>query len=299
MATAKRNLRKNPLNLSATISLHGGGVGSGCNPDKGKCGRRKGPGAPPTSTQTTVPASSNHLVDFLLHAAKDNVARHTAIQMAALINKHGGIDARLYERLPISSIQLDDTGMLQDYHAIAAYNAEKNRMMVAESTSRYDDGYSMPEIATHEYGHHLYAKWLQNSMENEISNMRTPNRGADWNQAKATADHDAMFKEYQTQADIVNKALDAPEGYGFGTDPDRYVNGQPNMGGRWREIKAIEGLKYPAIRGLANPNEWFAETFREYMSGDSARAKLARDIPASYRLVDTLVHGGYFTKAAN
>lgn len=32
------------MNLASTIALHGGGPGSGCNPEKGKCGRPSGTG---------------------------------------------------------------------------------------------------------------------------------------------------------------------------------------------------------------------------------------------------------------
>ncbi len=247
-----------------------------------------------------TPVSTNTLADSFLRVAKGAQAKALAVQLAAIINKGGGIDARLYERLPISSIERDRSGVLERFHASAAYNEESNTMLVGTYNPRGNDGYTMPEIATHEYGHQLYRSWLANQAELDLGEIDKLNRGDDWNEVKADADHAAMMQEYQTQANIVNETLRLPPNHRLGIDALSYVHGQETMMVISGVVKQMDNLKYPAIRAMANPNEWFAEGFREYMTGGAtARERLQRVAPATYRLVDTLVHGGYFTKAAN
>ena len=56
------------MNIAATIELFGGGPGSGCNPDKGKCGRKKG--ITPSEEETKYWVERRMESDFARRARK-------------------------------------------------------------------------------------------------------------------------------------------------------------------------------------------------------------------------------------
>ena len=96
-------------------------------------------------------------------------------------------------------------------------------------------------------------------------------------------------------ADTINNKFDVP--YALRLKSNGYSNrdGYDVLQHVWEDAKKMY-LPIPGMRAIANPNEWFAEGFREYMSGYNKRKNLEKQCPKTYRLIDTFVKGGFFKK---
>jgi hypothetical protein len=83
------------LNLFATIELYGGGEGSGCNPEVGKCGRPPGSGKPPeVTTAEHVPA----VVEKPKKPSKPREWKHREHLVGGYF-RHGTTVAKVYQTL--------------------------------------------------------------------------------------------------------------------------------------------------------------------------------------------------------
>jgi hypothetical protein len=254
------------VNLQANIelyqrSVYGGGPGSGCNPEVGKCGRPASGEAPGEAKKPSELRS--FLEDKFSKSSKDDKVRKKLIKCIDKFEE-AGLDPRIFERGMTAEIDKDHR--LENHFGAPGGGMwiQDERRLLLHETSRED-------VLRHELGHYLdHAVSESSSVDSEaLRNGRQ-----------------ALRSEFNRAREEGAKKLGVPS-----------LDREPRLGYKWNE--SLEKVKLaPSSYAMKNIREWVAESFEHYTRSPSTRARLRERSPETFKFVDDLTHARFLKSPA-
>lgn len=252
------------MRLLNTIRLFGGGPGSGCNPDAGKCGRPAGSGAH---------ASKEHVKGYFDNAKAE---RWKGKDLPPVVDKaidlivSRNISTKLFDNRKLLSFNIlgrEDYRTQQD--AGGFYTPSARELYISAKT---------PGVLIHELGHHFDYEFGSNATKQYAGEKISLDK-----EPLGQASHE-MYSEFR---EGVRKLREA-----FGGK-------MPTDKGGWQSPFQINKttangvrIKCPSTYALLNPQEWFAESFKAYITNPESLAHL----PKTQSFMKRFVAGEFITE---
>lgn len=270
------------MNLSQTIEIWGGGPGSGCNPQVGRCGR-------PQGTNAADPALTGMLDSAMKKGGTDenSFVKSVVNEAANRISQAEGIYPKLLQR-PIQEI-VQDNKLFQEaptFHGVDRLtHLGKEGVYMQKTPLGLTWPYERATMVVTSHGDandvvHMTAHWLDDQWfklkPDEIGKYGISQKQYDSYQEKLKA----MRDEWVQRADSALQKL----GYEEDTKPPR-----------WFEDSRVATMALTKL-SLGSEHEWWATAWDAYVRGGQARERLKTIAPAAYKVADSIHRGAYYAE---